>query len=392
LTKAPESVKVSIRGQADDPQGSVYEYGRLTASAQLGLVESIVSSGQLGAIGGSVVPELENMIAARISRAYGLATSTATAGMEIALRALGAKDSKEVVIPSLGWVSVGTAVAATGAAVKVATVSRSLTLGWDDIAPLLCPATVAVVVAHLRGFPDPEIPLIASELHRRGIPLIEDCAQAWGVRVTPERAAGSYGTAAVFSLQHSKLVTAGEGGLVVADDGDLMTSMRVLTGHNNIPVSRPVWRGNARMTEVTAALAVPQLSELDQLVGGLQVLQRQVVTELTEESVAERVIPDPGDLEISNGLHVGAWWPSAGAAQALAGRLRSAGLRVWQPTAGDLHTSTSWPVSTELAPGDLDRYLDLQMPALRSSPPQAFLAAIRTALADTGLLVRQHQQ
>jgi hypothetical protein len=101
LTKAPKSVKVGISGQADDIQGSVYEYGWRTASAQLGRVGSIVRSGQLRAIGGSVV--------------------------EIALRALGAKDGKEVVIPSLGWVSVGTAVAATGAAVKVATVSRSLT-------------------------------------------------------------------------------------------------------------------------------------------------------------------------------------------------------------------------------------------------------------------------
>jgi hypothetical protein len=181
--------------------------------------------------------------------------------------------------------------------VKVAAVRRALTLCWDDIAPLLRPATVAVVVAHLRGFPDPDVAVIAGELLRVGIPLIEDCAQAWGVRVTPKRAGGSYGAVAVFSLQHCKLVTAGEGGLVVADDVDLMTRMRVLTGHNKIPVSQPVWRGNARMTEVTAALAVPQLRKLDQLVRDLQALQRQVVTELTEESVADRVVPDAGDLE-----------------------------------------------------------------------------------------------
>jgi len=72
------------------------------------------------------------------------------------------------------------------------------------------------------------------------------------------------------------------------------------------------------MTEVTAALVVPPLRELDQLVRDLQALQRQVVTELTEESVADRVVPDAGDLELSNGLHVGAWWPSKVAARALA--------------------------------------------------------------------------
>src|SRR5690606_27060747 len=125
-----------------------------------------------------------------LGRAQALAVSSATAGIELALRALGAGPGAEVVIPALGWVSVGAAVEATGAAVRVAPVTANLTPSWDGLKPLVNPDTAAVIVAHLRGMPAAEIERIALELRGRGIPLIEDCAQAWGVRTANGRAAG----------------------------------------------------------------------------------------------------------------------------------------------------------------------------------------------------------
>jgi len=100
------------------------------------------------------------------------------------------------------------------------------------------------------------------------------------------------------------------------------------------------------------------------------------------------VVPAGDDLQLGNGLQAGARCPSPAAAAVLADRLRSAGLRVWHPVAGDLHTSTAWPVSTELAPSDLDHYLDIQIPALAPAAQPVFLEAIRTALDDTDLLRR----
>ncbi len=67
-------------------------------------------------------------------------------------------------------------------------------------------------MAHLRGMPATEMERIAVELRERGIPLIEDCAQAWGVRTVDGRAAGARGTVAVFSCQAYKLIAAGKAG------------------------------------------------------------------------------------------------------------------------------------------------------------------------------------
>lgn len=105
----------------------------------------------------------------------------------------------------------------------------------------------------MRGTFTPDIPCIAAELERAGITLIEDCAQAWGVP-----AAGTYGRAAVFSTQQWKLIATGEGGLVVTDDVELVTTMRAMSGDTQVRLEGPRWRSNVRMPEITAALALPQ--------------------------------------------------------------------------------------------------------------------------------------
>ncbi|SEG93879.1 DegT/DnrJ/EryC1/StrS aminotransferase family protein [Thermomonospora echinospora] len=370
------------------PESPVYGYGCLTAEPQLERVSRAIASGRLSAIGGSQVPELERLTAFYTGRAYALATSSATAGLEVALRALGIGGGWEVVVPALGWVSVAGAVAATGATVRVAPIEESLTPSWDHIAPLVGPTTAAVVVAHLRGRPASDIARIAAELRNREIPLIEDCAQAWGAGNDHSRPVGRYGKVAVFSVQAYKLIAAGEGGLTVCDDADLMAKMRTLAGDTRVPAYRPTWRGNSRMSEITAALAIPQLQALDDLTGQLRRLQRQVADLLTEQSSAEIVLPQDREPDDSNGMHVGAWWPSAQAAQTLWQECYSTGLCAWHPTPGDLHSHHAWPVQAESESADISRYLDLQIPALHPRLHHTFLDSVRSTLDKAGLLTR----
>ena len=367
------------------PSSAVYEYGRLTAASQLAKISELASTGWLGAIGGTQVPELERLTAARIGRAQAVAVSSATAGIELALRALGASPGQQVIIPALCWVSVGAAVHATGATVQVAPVTADLTPTWEAIASLLTPKTTAVIVAHLRGMPARGIAHIAARLHERGIPLIEDCAQAWGTRTGPHTAAGSHGTAAVFSVQTHKLIAAGEGGLVASDDTDLLSTIRALAGDTTVSTPRPIWRGNARMSETTAAMAIPQLCALDELTGQLRLLQRKVAELLTSATAAERVLPGPDQCGDSNGMHVGAWWPSAEAAHSLQAQLHVSGLRTWRPTRGDLHFHDSWPVTACSPSPAMDRYLDIQIPALAPAHHDAFLDRLLDAVTEAGL-------
>jgi dTDP-4-amino-4,6-dideoxygalactose transaminase len=347
----------------------------------------VVSTGKLGAIGGTQVPELERLAAFRTGRAQALAVASATAGIELALRALGVAPGAEVLIPALGWVSVGAAVNATGAAVRVVPVTSSLTPSWNVLEPLIGSATGAVVVAHLRGMPATEIERIAVELRERGVPLIEDCAQAWGVRTVDGRAAGARGTVAVFSCQAYKLIAAGEGGLVLCDDPELMARMRSLSGDTRMATERAIWRGNVRMSEPTAALVIPQLQKLDQLMARLRPLQLRVAELFAKTTIAERVLPTAGESASSNGAHVGTFWSSAESARQLWASLYAFGLRSWYPAAGDLHVQDAWPVRSDGASVAMDRYIDVQIPVLDPSEHDTFLGLLRQAAGEAGLLL-----
>ncbi|WP_158088866.1 aminotransferase class I/II-fold pyridoxal phosphate-dependent enzyme [Thermoactinospora rubra] len=346
----------------------LYQYSQLTADAQTRLASQVIASGRLGAIGGHHVPRLETMVATRTGRAHAIATSSATAALELTLRALGVGPGSEVVIPALGWVSVGAAVAATGATVRIAPVTRYLTPSREHIAALLTPRTAAVVIAHLRGMPAAEISHIAADLCQRGIPLIEDCAQAWGVP-----GVGTYGTAAFFSTQTYKLVATGEGGLAVCDDPALATTIRALSGDTRARTLQPRWRGNARMPEIAAALAIPQLERLDQLVAQVRSLQHPAAELLAGLG---SVLP----IEPSNGTHVGLWCETPEAAAALAAQLDALGLRHWRPTSGDLHTCDAWPVQPDTATPDWNHYLDIQIPYAEGEDRRAFLDLLGQAV------------
>lgn len=368
-------------------ESATYEYGRITASSQLARLTEVVSTGKLGAIGGTQVPELERLAAFRTGRAQALAVASATAGIELALRALGVAPGAEVLIPALGWVSVGAAVNATGAAVRVVPVTSSLTPSWNALEPLIGSATGAVVVAHLRGMPATEIERIAVELRERGVPLIEDCAQAWGVRTVDGRPAGARGTVAVFSCQAYKLIAAGEGGLVLCDDPELMARMRSLSGDTRMATERAIWRGNVRMSEPTAALVIPQLQKLDQLMARLRPLQLRVAELFAKTTIAERVLPTAGESASSNGAHVGTFWSSAESARQLWASLYAFGLRGWYPAAGDLHVQDAWPVRSDGASVAMDRYIDVQIPVLDPSEHDTFLGLLRQAAGEAGLLL-----
>lgn len=349
----------------------LYQYSRLTAEAQARLAADMIATGRLGSIGGVYVPLLEAAMAMHTGRAHAIAMSSATAALEVTLRALGIGAGSEVVVPGLGWVSVGAAVTATGAAVRVASVRESLTPSWEQVADVLSSATAAVVIAHLRGMPAADITRIAAELCKRGIPLIEDCAQAWGVP-----AAGSHGTAAFFSTQAYKIIATGEGGIVACDDPALTADIRALSGDTRIQTPEPVWRGNTRMPEITAALAIPQLDRLDALVEGLRSVQRPAAELLGKVGT---VLP----IEGSNGSHVGVWCNTPEEAAALSARLDALGLRNWQPRSGDLHICDAWPVGASTV--DWRRYLDIQIPYLEGGERQAFLDLLEQALAEAAI-------
>ena len=364
------------------PEPAAYQYSTLTADHQVRLVAAAITSGEIATWGARHLPELESRVAARVGRAEALAVDSGSGALALAVRALGLGPGHEVVIPEIGWVSIGAAVTDAGARVVVAPATESLMPGWEQIQPLITPATGAVILAHIRGRSAPGTASIAAELEARGIALIEDCAQAWGV-TADQRPAGARGTLATFSVQTYKMIAVGEGGLLAGDEPGLMALARALGGDTRQSLPEAVWRGKRRMTEVSAALALPQLDFLDTLTTDLRALQTLVVDALADILGADAVLPANEEIADSNGSIVGVWLPDPDHARRVCDALFRAGLRSWWPGPGDLHTADAWPIQPATRLVDARRYLDIQIPHLPLELHKEFTETCARVISET---------
>jgi perosamine synthetase len=217
---------------------------------------------------GRFIEEFESCFAQFTQRKHAIATCNGTAALHIALAGLGAGPGDEVIVPSLTYVASVNAVAYCGAMPVFADSDpRTGCLSVDSVARLLSPRTRGIVAVHLYGHPCDMQPLL--ELTRaRGLWLLEDAAEAHGAAYdgTP---AGGFGEAAMFSFFGNKIVTTGEGGMVVTDDDQLAVRLRLLRGQGMDPQQRywhPTLGYNYRMTNIQAAIGLGQMEHVDQLI------------------------------------------------------------------------------------------------------------------------------
>src|SRR5439155_22304288 len=143
--------------------------------------------------------------------------------------------------------------------------------------------TAAVVLVHIGGLVTPEVDAIAAVCRRRGAGLVEDAAHAHGAGFDG-RPAGSFGTAAAFSFYPTKVMTSGEGGMIVTDDDRLDEEARVYRdqGKPGFLGGDHVRLGYAwRMSELHAAVGLVQLARLDEFVA-----VRRRIARLYDEALA----------------------------------------------------------------------------------------------------------
>src|SRR5215470_1821343 len=187
--------------------------GEEERSAVLGVLERGVLSGQLA----PEVRGLEREFAAFVGSRFCLATNSGTAALHLALIGAGLQPGDEVIVPAFTFVATAMAVLHQGA-VPVFVDVEPRTFGMDPakVEAAIGPRTRAIVPVHLHGVPC-DLEPIARIASRHGLVLIEDSAQAIGARYRG-RTAGTIGLAGSYSLQSSKSMACGEGGLVVTDD------------------------------------------------------------------------------------------------------------------------------------------------------------------------------
>jgi len=237
---------------------------------------------------GPHVDAFEREIAEYVGVEHAVALSSGTAGLHVALLALGVKAGDEVVVPTMTFAATAFAVTYVGAIpVFVDSEPQSYNLDPDLLASFLASRSAAgrlpaaVVVVDVYGQPadyDRLVP-ICEEF---GVPLLEDAAEALG---SSHRLgmAGSFGRAGVFSFNGNKILTTSGGGMLVTDDGDLASRVRHLASQAREPV--PWYEHddigfNYRMSNVLAALGRAQLQRLPDLVTRRTAVHRRYVESL----------------------------------------------------------------------------------------------------------------
>ena len=234
-------------------------------------VVAVLDRGILGGVGAPESTALEDEWAAFVGRSTGLLFNSGTAAIHAALYGIGLEPGDEVITTSFTFAGTWQPILQQlGIPVFVDIDPRTYNLDAGQIEAKIGPRTRAIIAVHIQGLPsDMDEILDIAERHR--LHVIEDACQAHGATYHG-RQVGSFGTVGCYSLNSSKILTGGEGGLLVADDPDLIARARRLrtfgedipelsrlTGWDFRPYTVHSVGWNYRHQEMPAALARSQL-------------------------------------------------------------------------------------------------------------------------------------
>jgi|SRR4051812_4968738 perosamine synthetase len=214
---------------------------------------------------GTFIEEFERRFASYCGSEHAVSCCNGTVALHLALLGLGIGPGDEVIVPSLTYVASANAIRYCGAEpVFVDSDPRTWNLDPADLRRKVTPRTRAVMAVHLYGKPAPmrEILEIARE---HGLQVVEDAAEAIGATYGG-RPVGTLADVAAFSFFGNKVITCGEGGMVLAPDAALARKIRQLKGQGQDFERRywfPVVGYNYRMTNIEAALGLAQLEKVD---------------------------------------------------------------------------------------------------------------------------------
>ncbi len=206
---------------------------------------------------GDQAKRLVDAVAKHINSIGGVPTSTGTLGLHLALKSLGiAKKDDEVIIPDFACRSLYDSVKMAGGTPIFCDINlEDYSLSIDSVKLQLRQTTRAIILPHMYG-----CPANIDAFLELGVPIIEDCAHSLGanIRGIP---VGSKGDLSVFSFEGSKLIAAGEGGVVLANNNNI---------YNNLKMLRYGLNGNFsyqyRLSDLIAAIALVQLDKLEAMI------------------------------------------------------------------------------------------------------------------------------
>jgi perosamine synthetase len=324
-------------------------------------VARVVDRGVLSGDGAPEVSQLEREWAAFTGVPHAVATGSGTFALVAALLAAAGDVGprrREVVVPAYTFGATVCAVLLAGFEPRFVEIEpRTFNLDLDDLQRLDSRRVAAIVPVHLHGLPC-DIEPIAAWARARGIVVVEDCAQSHGARYG-EHAVGAFGDLGCFSLQSSKHLGAGEGGMVVTHSAELAERVRTIASfglsrderamvHDGCTVFREhvLPGGMLRLQELSAAVARAQLVHLPGRLAAVQAAGAALIDDLQDLPGLHLPPQSPDRTHVFHkfriGIDVDMLAPGAapaGVREALRDHLHVAGLEttLWQTPVMPLH-------------------------------------------------------
>ncbi|WP_137702129.1 DegT/DnrJ/EryC1/StrS family aminotransferase [Marimonas lutisalis] len=268
--------------QAPTPAANVYDAEPIPPAAR-DEIDRLLQSGDLfryTAPENAPVALLEREFAEMMGVKYALAVSSCSAALFLSLKALGLPRDARVLIPGFTFAAVPSSVVHADCVPVLCEVGDNYRIDIDDFTARLDSGISAVIISHMRGHTS-DMDAIMALCDARGIPVVEDAAHSLGTEWA-DRKIGTIGRVGCFSFQSYKLVNAGEGGILITDDADLVARAVIMSGayeHNWQKHLAPGdnsaaleqgfarWQNrlplyNLRLSNLAAAVIRPQLPEV----------------------------------------------------------------------------------------------------------------------------------
>jgi len=341
-----------IRDQPIPPSRRGYGWQFIGEEEKKHVMEAL-SDKLAGSPRGPRVRSFEKQFAGIIGTKYALGCVNGCVSELIIMSAAGIGPGDEVIVPAYTWWAPAQTTVAANAIPIVAEVDDTLNLDPADFAAKITKRTKAVWVVDMVGV-QARMDEIMEIAEKHSILVFEDVAQCVGGSYKGRRL-GSIGNAGSFSLQHSKVIQAGEGGAITTNDDDLVKRMLMYHDPSYVDIYRlglyqleegeiPITGINGRMNELVAALALAQLSKMDMILQKARENKQRVMKGIGDLGLDFRHVPDP---EGEAALNVTFFLRNAGKAQEFAKSLQAENVDSWVyyvpgKTTRDLHIYSCW--------------------------------------------------
>ena len=236
---------------------------------ELSAVVSVVKSGGLTSAskdGGKNVQEFEKSVRSFVKAKYAISVNSGTAALQAALYALDIKKGDEVIVPSFTFVASANAIASTGAKPVFADILKeNFTIDPESITKKITRKTKAIMPVHLYGHIS-SLDRIKEIAKKHNLSVVEDAAQSLGSTFKGKQT-GTFFQLGCYSLYPGKVITSGEGGVIVTNNKKLYEKLQMIRNHGMVKgYDSKIFGLNLRLPEINAAIAKIQIKKLPKFI------------------------------------------------------------------------------------------------------------------------------